>query len=96
MTLKNSETYLLARIRDEAHRFAITYHRRLRSKRTVRSELDSIPGLGPKRRTALLRAFGSASGVRQATAEDLRAAGMPAPVVQNILRWIGTGPRERE
>jgi excinuclease ABC subunit C len=81
------ETYLLARIRDEAHRFAITYHRKLRSKRTVRSELDAIPGLGPKRRTALLRAFGSSAGVRHATAEDLRAAGMPDPVVQAVLAW---------
>jgi excinuclease ABC subunit C len=83
------ETYLLARIRDEAHRFAIEYHRRLRAKRTVRSELDEIPGLGPKRRTALLRAFGSASGVREAGAEELRAAGMPGKVVAAILAWAG-------
>jgi excinuclease ABC subunit C len=81
------ETYLLARIRDEAHRFAISYHRKLRSRRTVRSALDGIPGLGPKRRTALLRAFGSASGVRAATGEQLRAAGMPAPLVAAIRAW---------
>jgi len=81
------ETYLLARIRDEAHRFAITYHRRLRSKRTVRSALDEIPGLGPKRRTLLLRTFGSATGVRNASAEELRAAGIPAPVVEAIRAW---------
>lgn len=85
----SSETYLLARIRDEAHRFAIEYHRRLRAKRTVRSELDAIPGLGPKRRTALLRAFGSASGVREASEEELRAAGMPEKVVAAILAWAG-------
>ena len=83
------ETYLLARVRDEAHRFAIEYHRRLRSKRTVRSALDAIPGLGPKRRTALLRAFGSAAEVRQAGAEDLKAAGMPENVVKAILAWSG-------
>jgi excinuclease ABC subunit C len=83
------ETYLLARIRDEAHRFAIEYHRRLRAKRTVRSELDEIAGLGPRRRTALLRAFGSASGVREAGAEELRAAGMPENVVSAILAWAG-------
>ena len=81
------ETYLLARIRDEAHRFAITYHRRLRSKRTVRSALDDIPGLGPKRRTLLLRTFGSTTGVKNATAEELTAAGMPANVVEAILGW---------
>ena len=93
------ETYLLARIRDEAHRFAITYHRRLRSRATMRSELDDIPGLGPKRRTALLRAFGSSGSVRQATGEELKAAGMPENVVRAILEWAsgtsGTGPPER-
>jgi excinuclease ABC subunit C len=81
------ETYLLARIRDEAHRFAIEYHRRLRRKRTVRSALDDIAGLGPKRRTALLRAFGSAAGVKEAGFEELRAAGMPENVAQAILDW---------
>jgi excinuclease ABC subunit C len=83
------ETYLLARIRDEAHRFAIEYHRRLRAKRTVKSELDEIPGLGPKRRTALLKAFGSSAGVREADYEDLRAAGLPERVAREILRWAG-------
>ena len=90
------ESYLLARIRDEAHRFAITYHRRLRSKRTVRSELESIPGLGPKRRTLLLRAFGSAREVRAADREALRAVGLPETVVEAIRAWatgrVGTGP----
>ncbi|MEE8106813.1 MAG: excinuclease ABC subunit UvrC [Planctomycetota bacterium] len=81
------ETYLLARVRDEAHRFAITYHRKLRSKRALKSELDKIPGLGPKRRTALLRRFGSAKGVKAATPEELREAGMPAPVVTAIREW---------
>ncbi|MHC4222725.1 MAG: excinuclease ABC subunit UvrC [Planctomycetota bacterium] len=81
------ETYLLARIRDEAHRFAIAYHRRLRNRSTLRSELDGIAGLGPKRRTRLLRAFGSAGKVRGASREDLRAAGMPENVVRAILEW---------
>ncbi len=81
------ETYLLARIRDEAHRFAITYHRKLRSRRAIRSQLDGIPGLGPKRRTALLRMFGSAGGVRAAGAEELRKVPLPEPVVQAILAW---------
>jgi len=90
------ETYLLARIRDEAHRFAITYHRRLRSRKTMRSELDDIAGLGPKRRTTLLRAFGSSGSVRQATGEELKAAGMPENVVRAILLWAsGTGSPEQ-
>ena len=89
-----AERHLFERIRDEAHRFAIEYHRRVRSRRTVKSELDSIPGLGPKRRTALLRAFGSAAGVRQADKAALRAAGMPGPVADAILEWAaGAAPR---
>lgn len=62
---------LLQRIRDEAHRFAITFHRKARSMRDLRSELDAIPGIGPRRRRALLRAFGSLAGVRRATREEL-------------------------
>src|SRR5712671_1239416 len=58
--------YLVQRLRDEAHRFAITYHRDLRSKRQVHSAFDDLPGVGPKRRRALLRVFGSAKRVREA------------------------------
>ena len=83
------ETYLLTRIRDEAHRFAITYHRRLRSKRALKSALDEIAGLGPKRRTLLLREFGSTQGVKEASEEELLAAGLPRNVVRNILEWGG-------
>jgi excinuclease ABC subunit C len=64
---------LLQRIRDEAHRFAVTFHRKARSMRDLRSELDAIPGIGPRRRRALLTAFGSLSGVRRATREELGA-----------------------
>jgi excinuclease ABC subunit C len=62
---------LLQRIRDEAHRFAVTFHRKARSMRDLRSELDGIPGIGPRRRRALLTKFGSLSGVRRATREEL-------------------------
>jgi excinuclease ABC subunit C len=62
---------LIQRIRDEAHRFAITFHRKARSMRDLRSELDEVPGIGPRRRRALLRAFGSLAGVRRATREEL-------------------------
>jgi excinuclease ABC subunit C len=62
---------LLQRIRDEAHRFAVTFHRKARSMRDLRSELDAIPGIGPRRRRALLTKFGSLSGVRRATREEL-------------------------
>jgi len=62
---------LVQRIRDEAHRFAVTFHRKARSMRDLRSELDDVPGVGPRRRRALLRSFGSLSAVRRATREEL-------------------------
>jgi excinuclease ABC subunit C len=64
---------LLQRIRDEAHRFAVTFHRKARSMRDLRSELDSVPGIGPRRRRALLTTFGSVAAVRRATREELGA-----------------------
>ena len=64
---------LIERIRDEAHRVAVTFHRRARTMRDLRSELDDIPGIGPRRRRALLEAFGSVAGVRRATREELAA-----------------------
>jgi len=65
--------YLVQRLRDEAHRFAITYHRSLRNKRTVRSALDDLPGVGPKRKRELLKVFGSAKRVREAPVEQIAA-----------------------
>ena len=65
--------YMVQRLRDEAHRFAITYHRDLRAKRAVRSAFDDLPGVGPKRRRALLRVFGSARRVREAPVEQIAA-----------------------
>jgi excinuclease ABC subunit C len=65
---------LLQRIRDEAHRFAITFHRKRRTMRDLRSELDTIPGIGPRRRRTLLTRFGSLAGVRRATKEELTSA----------------------
>jgi excinuclease ABC subunit C len=65
--------YLVQRLRDEAHRFAITYHRNLRAKASVRSAFDDLPGVGPKRRRALLRVFGSARRVREAPVEQIAA-----------------------
>jgi excinuclease ABC subunit C len=62
---------LIQRIRDEAHRFAVTFHRQSRTRRDLRSELDAIAGVGPRRRRTLLTAFGSVAGVRRATREEL-------------------------
>jgi excinuclease ABC subunit C len=63
--------YLLQRVRDEAHRFAITYHRQKRSKSMIESALDGVPGLGENRRKTLLRTFGSLKRLRTATAEEI-------------------------
>ncbi len=63
--------HLLQRVRDEAHRFAVTYHRRVRTGRTIASELDRIPGIGKKRRTELLRRYKSVKGVSAAGVEEL-------------------------
>jgi excinuclease ABC subunit C len=62
---------LLQQIRDEAHRFAVTFHRKARSQRDFGSDLDTIPGVGPRRRRQLLTRFGSLAGVRRATREEL-------------------------
>ncbi len=65
--------YMMQRLRDEAHRFAITYHRALRAKAATHSAFDDLPGVGPKRRAALLRVFGSAKRVREAPVEQIAA-----------------------
>jgi excinuclease ABC subunit C len=71
---ESSALRLLQRIRDEAHRFAVTFHRQSRTKRDLSSELDTVPGIGPRRRKTLLTRFGSLTGVRRATREELTAA----------------------
>jgi excinuclease ABC subunit C len=69
----SSALYLVQRLRDEAHRFAITYHRALRRKAAVRSAFDDLPGVGPRRRQALLRVFGSVKRIREAPVEQVAA-----------------------
>jgi len=66
--------HLIQRVRDEAHRFAVTFHRQSRTRRDLRSELDEIPGIGTRRRRTLLGRFGSVAGVRRATREELVSA----------------------
>ena len=77
--------YLLQRIRDEAHRFAITYHRQVRSKAAVVSSLDSVPGIGPKRRKALLQRFGSLKHLKEAPLEEIAAVqGMTLSLAEKV------------
>jgi excinuclease ABC subunit C len=88
--------YLLQRVRDEAHRFAITFHRQKRSKRMTASGLDNIPGLGETRRKALLKEFGSLKRLAAATPEQI--AEVPgigrrtAEAVVAALAGAGAGP----
>jgi excinuclease ABC subunit C len=82
---------LLQRIRDEAHRFAVTFHRRARTIRDLRSELDQVPGIGPRRRRTLLTTFGSVAGVRRATREELAAAVGPK-AADVILAFFASRP----
>jgi excinuclease ABC subunit C len=82
---------LIQRIRDEAHRFAITFHRQSRTKRDLRSELDDVPGIGPRRRKSLLTAFGSVAGVRRATREDLIAV-VGAKCADQVLAYYAGQP----
>ncbi len=85
----SATTHLVARARDEAHRFAIAYHRKLREKRAVHSELDDIPGIGEVRKKALLRHFGSIGKIRQATAEELAAVkGMTKKTAEEIANYF--------
>jgi excinuclease ABC subunit C len=83
--------YLLQRVRDEAHRFAITYHRNKRSKSMMSSVLDEIPGLGPTRRKALLREFGSMKRLRAATADEVaEVAGIGPATAASVVDALAT------
>ncbi|AUJ52507.1 excinuclease ABC subunit C [Staphylococcus hominis subsp. hominis] len=82
---KNSQAfYLLHRIQDEVHRFAITFHRQTRQKTGLQSVLDTVEGIGSKRKTKLLRTFGSIKKMKEASIEDLKAAGLPKRVAENL------------
>ncbi len=82
--------YMVQRIRDEAHRFGITYHRKLRSQRTFKSVLDEIPGIGPKRKQALMKHFGSVKAMSAASIEELSALeGMTRDAAEKLKEYIG-------
>ena len=81
--------YLVQRIRDEAHRFAVTYHRNVRQKAGTRSALDSVPGVGPKRKRALLRKFGSVREMREASVDDIAATvGFTRSLAERVKEYL--------
>lgn len=84
--------HLLQRIRDEAHRFALAYHRKLREERAVRSPLDEIPGIGPRRKKMLLRLFGSIDRIRSASVEELASVpSMTRRLAEQVLDYLREG-----
>ncbi|HEY7168348.1 MAG TPA: excinuclease ABC subunit UvrC [Candidatus Binatia bacterium] len=87
--------FLLQRVRDEAHRFAITYHKKLRSKQTLYSALDKIAGVGGVRKRALLRSFGSIKRIQEATIEELlKVPSMNEKIAREIVNTLRTAPVE--
>ena len=85
----SASLYLVKHVRDESHRFAITYHRELRSKGMVASILDDVPGLGPKRKKLLLKEFGSVKKMREASLEEIEAVpGIPRKVAEDLYAVI--------
>ena len=88
---KSPALHLLQRLRDEAHRFAVSYNRKLRKKRTLRSDLSAIPGIGPERQKILLSRFGSVRGVRAANAREIaRLPGISEMLAVRILTYLGS------
>jgi excinuclease ABC subunit C len=85
---ESSALRLIQRIRDEAHRFAITFHRRSRTRRDLRSALDDVPGIGARRRKQLLTTFGSVAGVRRASRQELEAA-VGAKTADAVIKHFG-------
>ncbi|WP_025949416.1 excinuclease ABC subunit UvrC [Geobacillus thermocatenulatus] len=85
---QSQEFYLLQRIQDEVHRFAVTFHRQTRQKTMFHSVLDDIPGVGEKRKKALLNYFGSVKKMKEATVEELQRANIPRAVAENIYEKL--------
>lgn len=90
------EFFLLQRIQDEVHRFAITFHRQLRSKTSFASKLDDIAGLGPKRKKALLKEFKSLKNIQNASIDEIRAIGIPEAVAKTIQSALAAETKPKE
>jgi excinuclease ABC subunit C len=84
----SQEFYLLQRIQDEVHRFAVTFHRKVRGKSVFQSILDNIPGVGEKRKKALLKHFGSIKKLKEATVEEIQQANIPRPTAEKIFEKL--------
>src|SRR5699024_11043907 len=85
LSRKSPEFYLIQRVQDEVHRFAITFHRQLRGKSVFRSKLDNVPGVGEKRRRILLSHFKSIEDIKSANVEEITKLGIPKNVAEAII-----------
>ena len=92
----SQEFFLLQRIQDEVHRFAITFHRQLRSKNSFSSQLDGIEGLGPKRKQLLMKHFKSLTKIKEATVEEIVTVGIPRAVAEAVQAKLHQGKQEEE
>ncbi|OZM57906.1 excinuclease ABC subunit C [Lottiidibacillus patelloidae] len=88
LSRKSQEFYLLQRIQDEVHRFAITFHRQIRGKGMLKSSLDDIPGIGANRKKLLMKHFGSIKKLKEASAEEIANIGIPKNVSENIVQFL--------
>jgi excinuclease ABC subunit C len=89
MDRRERSLQLLQRIRDEAHRFAVGYNRKLRRRRTIRSDLGDVPGIGPRRQQALLTRFGSVRGITSASEEEIaRVPGFSRVLAARVLTYL--------
>ena len=94
LSRNSQEFFLLQRIQDEVHRFAITFHRQLRSKNSFSSQLDGIDGLGPKRKQNLMKHFKSLTKIKEAGVDDIVEVGVPRAVAEAVQRKLN--PQEEE
>ena len=90
----SQEFFLLQRIQDEVHRFAITFHRQLRSKNSFSSQLDGIEGLGPKRKQLLMKHFKSLTKIKEATVDEIITVGIPRAVAEAVQAKLHQGKKE--
>ncbi len=90
----SQEFFLLQRIQDEVHRFAITFHRQLRSKNSFSSQLDGIEGLGPKRKQLLMKHFKSLTKIKEATVDEIVTVGIPRAVAESVQAKLHQGKQE--
>ena len=93
LSRNSQEFFLLQRIQDEVHRFAITFHRQLRSKNSFSSQLDGIEGLGPKRKQNLMKYFKSLTKIKEASVDEIVAVGIPRAVAEAVYQHLN--PQER-